>query len=87
MNYEFNLYIYIYIGPMIALRLGCMFVPIRKKGKLPGNTFVAQYKKEYGVDEFEIPADALKENQNVVIVDDLIATGGNYHKLIINKLY
>ncbi|ORX41924.1 adenine phosphoribosyltransferase [Piromyces finnis] len=64
-------------GPMIALRLGCKFVPIRKKGKLPGKTFVAQYKKEYGVDEFEIPADALSENQNVIIVDDLIATGGS----------
>jgi len=67
---------------MIAVRLGCMFVPIRKKGKLPGETFVAQYKKEYGVDEFEIPADALKENQNVIIVDDLIATGGKYHLTI-----
>ncbi|ORX80334.1 adenine phosphoribosyltransferase [Anaeromyces robustus] len=64
-------------GPMIAQHLECMFVPIRKKGKLPGETYVAQYKKEYGVDEFEIPADALKENQNVVIVDDLIATGGS----------
>ncbi|KAG4089113.1 adenine phosphoribosyltransferase [Neocallimastix lanati (nom. inval.)] len=64
-------------GPIIALRLKCKFVPIRKKGKLPGKTFVAQYKKEYGVDEFEIPADSLKENETVIIVDDLIATGGS----------
>ena len=64
-------------GPMIALRLHCKFVPIRKKGKLPGKTYVAQYKKEYGVDEFEIQTDALTENQTVIIVDDLIATGGS----------
>ncbi|CAG8467498.1 1179_t:CDS:2 [Scutellospora calospora] len=63
-------------GPMVALRLNAAFVPSRKKGKLPGKTISADFKKEYGVDTFEMQADAIKPGQNVIIVDDLIATGG-----------
>src|SRR6185369_14128424 len=64
-------------GPLLALRLHSSFAPIRKKGKLPGSIISAAYTKEYGVDEFEIQADAIQAGQNVVIVDDLIATGGS----------
>ncbi|KXS20316.1 PRTase-like protein [Gonapodya prolifera JEL478] len=65
------------LGPILALRLGCAFVPIRKRGKLPGDVHVARYVKEYGVDEFELAKDAVEKGQNVVVVDDLIATGGS----------
>ncbi|KAF8974234.1 phosphoribosyltransferase-like protein [Flammula alnicola] len=64
-------------GPIIALRLGAAFVPVRKAGKLPGQCISASYEKEYGVDSFEMQADAIKPGQTVVIVDDLIATGGS----------
>ncbi|GAA5915270.1 hypothetical protein JCM8208_004521 [Rhodotorula glutinis] len=64
-------------GPVLALRLGAAFVPVRKVGKLPGQCFQAQYEKEYGVDTFEMQEDAIAEGQNVVVVDDLIATGGS----------
>lgn len=62
-------------GPTLALRLGAAFVPVRKKGKLPGPTLKAQYQKEYGADEFEIQRDAIKPGQKVLVVDDIIATG------------
>lgn len=65
------------LGPIIALRLGAAFVPVRKKGKLPGECVQAEYAKEYGTDSFEMQADAIKPGQNVIIVDDLIATGGS----------
>jgi len=65
------------IGPVIALRLGAAFVPVRKGGKLPGVCVSATYEKEYGTDTFEMQADAIKSGQTVVIVDDLIATGGS----------
>lgn len=64
-------------GPSLALRLGAAFVPVRKQGKLPGPTKTASYKKEYGEDFFQIQADAIKSGQKVVIVDDIIATGGS----------
>merc|ERR1711879_958482 len=63
-------------GPSLAQRLGAAFVPIRKKGKLPGKCSEASIVKEYGKDVFEIQNDAVKAGQNVVIVDDLVATGG-----------
>ncbi|CAI2161716.1 7645_t:CDS:2, partial [Funneliformis geosporum] len=63
-------------GPIVALRLNAAFAPVRKRGKLPGNIITAEYKKEYGVDVFEMQENAIKQNQNVIIVDDLIATGG-----------
>ncbi|KXN83701.1 Adenine phosphoribosyltransferase [Leucoagaricus sp. SymC.cos] len=65
------------LGPIIALRLGAAFVPIRKKGKLPGKCVQAEYVKEYGTDSFEMQADAIRPGQTVIVVDDLIATGGS----------
>ncbi|KAA8915941.1 hypothetical protein TRICI_001955 [Trichomonascus ciferrii] len=64
-------------GPALALQLGAAFVPVRKQGKLPGQTVKAEYQKEYGSDVFEIQADAIKPGQTVVVVDDIIATGGS----------
>ncbi|KAJ2878730.1 adenine phosphoribosyltransferase, partial [Coemansia aciculifera] len=64
-------------GPLIALKLGVAFAPVRKRGKLPGEVVSVTYMKEYGPDVFEMQADALQPGQNVVIVDDLLATGGS----------
>ena len=63
-------------GPAMASELECTFVPIRKHGKLPGDVETIEYKTEYSVDTFDVQTDALKAGQNVVIVDDLLATGG-----------
>ncbi|KAK0362748.1 adenine phosphoribosyltransferase [Friedmanniomyces endolithicus] len=63
-------------GPALALRLGAGFVPVRKQGKLPGPCETVTYKKEYGEDVFQMQSDAFKSGQKVVIVDDIIATGG-----------
>jgi adenine phosphoribosyltransferase len=62
-------------GPTLALRLGAAFVPVRKRGKLPGPTEEACYMKEYGEDWFQMQADGIKEGQKVLVVDDIIATG------------
>ncbi|GAO15248.1 uncharacterized protein UV8b_04196 [Ustilaginoidea virens] len=64
-------------GPGLALRLGLGFAAVRKKGKLPGPCVTAEYVKEYGKDYFEMQQDAIKEGQRVLIVDDIIATGGS----------
>ncbi|XP_054245661.1 adenine phosphoribosyltransferase isoform X2 [Indicator indicator] len=64
------------IGPPLAQRLGIGFVPIRKKGKLPGPTESVSYSLEYGKAELEIQSDAVEQGQKVAIVDDLLATGG-----------
>jgi adenine phosphoribosyltransferase len=64
------------IGGAVADRLGCGFIPIRKKGKLPWKTIGQEYTLEYGVDIIEIHEDAIAPGQRVLIVDDLIATGG-----------
>lgn len=64
------------IGGAVAAALGVGFVPIRKKGKLPHRTARAQYTLEYGVDELEVHLDAVTPGQRVLIIDDLIATGG-----------
>lgn len=64
------------VAAPLALELGCGFGMIRKKGKLPGQTLGYKYTLEYGEDEIEIQPDLLKKNSNVVIVDDLLATGG-----------
>lgn len=65
------------IGPHIALHLNVPFVPIRKKGKLPGNLARVDYSLEYGSDTFEVQRDSLQSGQSVLIVDDLLATGGS----------
>lgn len=62
-------------GPSLALRLNASFVPVRKRGKLPGPCATAEYMKEYGADYFQIQEDAIKPGQTVLIVDDIIATG------------
>jgi len=64
-------------GPMIAQALQARFVPVRKQGKLPGKVLAHAYKKEYGTDVFEMHEGAITPGQNVVIFDDLIATGGS----------
>jgi adenine phosphoribosyltransferase len=64
------------VGGAIADRLGCAFVPLRKKGKLPWKTIGQEYALEYGVDKIEIHIDAISKGERVLIVDDLIATGG-----------
>ena len=63
-------------GTPIAYNLHKSFVPVRKKGKLPWNTISQSYDLEYGSEEIEIHTDAIEPGQKVVIVDDLIATGG-----------
>ena len=64
------------LGGAIADRLGCGFVPVRKKGKLPWKTLGQEYALEYGVDTIEIHEDAIRPGERILIVDDLIATGG-----------
>ncbi|MCZ6806881.1 MAG: adenine phosphoribosyltransferase [Deltaproteobacteria bacterium] len=63
-------------GAALADKLGVGFVPVRKPGKLPAATYRAEYELEYGTDALEIHQDALNPGQRVLIVDDLIATGG-----------
>jgi adenine phosphoribosyltransferase len=63
-------------GPALAYRLNAGFVPIRKPGKLPAETVRMTYDLEYGQDTLEIHKDAIKPGQRVIIVDDLLATGG-----------
>jgi adenine phosphoribosyltransferase len=64
------------LGGAIADRLECGFIPIRKKGKLPWKTIGQEYILEYGVDVIEVHEDAITAGTRVLIVDDLIATGG-----------
>jgi adenine phosphoribosyltransferase len=64
------------LGGAIAHQLSAGFVPIRKKGKLPHAKVTIAYSLEYGIDEMEMHVDAVKEGERVILVDDLIATGG-----------
>ena len=64
------------LGGAVAHQLSAGFVPIRKKGKLPHETVRIAYSLEYGVDEMEMHIDAVKPGEKVILVDDLIATGG-----------
>ncbi|MCB0327909.1 MAG: adenine phosphoribosyltransferase [Bdellovibrionales bacterium] len=64
------------LGSALANDLGAGFVPIRKKGKLPSKTIECSYELEYGTDTLEMHEDAILEGQKVLIVDDLLATGG-----------
>ena len=63
-------------GAVLAYKLGIGFVPVRKKGKLPCKTIQETYSLEYGEDTLEIHEDAIQKDEKVIIVDDLIATGG-----------
>jgi adenine phosphoribosyltransferase len=63
-------------GAAIAVRLGAGFVPIRKTGKLPWMTVMETYELEYGTDQLEVHSDAVQPGQKVLIVDDVLATGG-----------
>jgi adenine phosphoribosyltransferase len=64
------------IGAPLAYALGVGFVPIRKKGKLPGTCMSITYQKEYEKDTVEVQEDAIKDGEKVLLVDDLLATGG-----------
>ncbi len=64
------------LGSALAYKLGAGFVPIRKKGKLPYKTIKASYALEYGEDSIEIHIDAIEKGQKVVLIDDVLATGG-----------
>src|SRR6188472_2883038 len=63
-------------GAAVADRLGAGFSPVRKPGKLPSTTITAAYDLEYGADSLEMHGDAVRDGQRVLIVDDLLATGG-----------
>ena len=75
-------------GSAIAYALGKGFVPCRKKGKLPCETVCASYELEYGTGTIEMHADSIKPGQKVVIIDDLIATGGTVEAIakLVEKL-
>jgi adenine phosphoribosyltransferase len=64
------------LGGAVAHRLRCGFIPIRKRGKLPHETVRVAYSLEYGVDEMEMHKDAVDNGERVLLLDDLIATGG-----------
>ena len=64
------------VAAPLALQLGCGFAMVRKSGKLPGETISHTYDLEYGTDTVEVQADAIHPGQTVVILDDLLATGG-----------
>ena len=63
-------------GGALACKLGCGFVPARKPGKLPWHTVAVKYALEYGFDQLEVHADAIKPGQRVLVHDDVLATGG-----------
>ena len=64
------------IGSALAYKMNCGFIPVRKKGKLPYKTISEEYDLEYGKDTLFMHEDAIKKGDNVLVVDDLIATGG-----------
>ena len=64
------------VGGALAYELGVGFVPVRKKGKLPGETFGHDYALEYGFDRVEMHVDAISPGEKILLVDDLVATGG-----------
>lgn len=70
------------VAAPLALKLGCGFVMVRKKGKLPGKTVSYSYDLEYGQDTIEIQSDAVNPGDKVVVLDDLLATGGTMQAAI-----
>ena len=82
------------MGPIMALELNAGFIPIRKPGKLPAETFEESYEKEYGIDTIQIHKDSLSSDDVVLIHDDLLATGGTMlaaynlvRKMGVKKIY
>tara|TARA_B100000900_G_C20597282_1_gene723951 strand:- start:2893 stop:3414 length:522 start_codon:yes stop_codon:yes gene_type:complete len=75
-------------GAPLALKLNCPFVIMRKPGKLPSKTISEEYKLEYGHDHLEIHTDSIKNGDKVLIIDDLLATGGtaNAAKKLVERL-
>jgi adenine phosphoribosyltransferase len=69
-------------GSIISQKLKCGFVPVRKKGKLPYKTISIEYSLEYGTDVLEIHEDAIEKGENVLIIDDVLATGGTAEAVI-----
>ena len=69
-------------GAALAYKLGAGFIPVRKKGKLPYKTKSVTYQLEYGMDTLEIHEDAIPANARVLVVDDLLATGGTVQAVI-----
>ena len=65
------------LAPAVAIELGAGFVPVRKPGKLPSDTYEVSYAKEYGVDKIQMHKDALTADDIVLLHDDLLATGGS----------
>lgn len=65
------------LGAPLAYKLGAGFVPVRKPGKLPAQTISAEYSLEYGINRLEIHTDAIRAGERVLVVDDLLATGGS----------
>ncbi|MFN3076240.1 MAG: adenine phosphoribosyltransferase [Alphaproteobacteria bacterium] len=70
------------VAAPLALKLGCGFVMVRKRGKLPGRTVRHEYALEYGTDTIEIQEDAIRPGQRIVVLDDLLATGGTLNAAI-----
>ena len=64
------------VAAPLALRLGIGFIMVRKRGKLPGKTVAYEYMLEYGTDSIEVQADAVARGERIVVLDDLLATGG-----------
>ena len=75
-------------GAAVAIKIGAGFVPVRKKGKLPHKTISATYELEYGTDTLEIHKDAITQGEKVLIIDDLLATGGTVKAVtqLVNQL-
>lgn len=82
------------LAPAVAIELNAGFVPVRKPGKLPSDTYEVSYAKEYGVDRIQMHKDALTKDDVVLLHDDLLATGGSMaaalelvHKFGVKKVY
>lgn len=82
------------LAPAVAIELNAGFVPVRKPGKLPSDTYEVSYAKEYGVDRIQMHTDALTKDDVVLLHDDLLATGGSMaaalelvHKFGVKKVY
>ncbi|MBT9145389.1 adenine phosphoribosyltransferase [candidate division NPL-UPA2 bacterium Unc8] len=69
-------------GGALAYKLGCGFVPVRKKNKLPWKKINVTYELEYGTDTLEIHQDAITKGENILIVDDVLATGGTVKSVV-----